>query len=219
MALLSAPHWETISPVMHALLTYAGKQACIGRFYLAGGTGLALQLGHRRSDDLDFFSETDEVDLHTRQGIIQAFTALSPSVAENSIGNLVLIVKDIRVGFFGYHYPLLQPAWQAEGVQVASTADIGLMKLDALMGRGSRKDFYDIYSISQQMPLAELLRLGKTKYTDFRDFSLMALESMLMFENADRDRQPDLLIGVPWLVVRDYFIGASEELGKQWFEE
>jgi hypothetical protein len=219
MALLTSPHWETVSPAMHALLIFAGKQEFAAKFYLAGGTGLALQLGHRKSDDLDFFSQTDEVDLQTRQGIIQSFTVLSPMVAENSIGNLVLIVEDIRVGFFGYSYPLLQSTWQAEGVHLASAADIGLMKLDALVGRGSRKDFYDLYVISHQIPLADLLESGKTKFPDIRDFGLMAVESMVMFDNADRDRQPDMLIDVPWLVVRDYFIEAAVTLGKKWFGE
>jgi len=219
MAVLSSPHWETVSPGIQTLLTFFGKQELAARFYLAGGTGLALQLGHRRSDDLDFFSETDEVDLQTSQGIVQAFAVFSPTVAENSIGNLVLIVENIRVGFFGYNYPLLQSTWQAAGVPVASVVDIGLMKLDALIGRGSRKDFYDLYTISQQISLAELLNLGKTKYADIRDFGLMALESMLMFDNADRDRQPDLLIDIPWQVVRDYFIEESVILGNLWFED
>jgi predicted nucleotidyltransferase component of viral defense system len=219
MALLSSPHWETVSPAMHSLLTFSGKQELISQFYLAGGTGLALKLGHRRSDDLDFFSENDDVDVQTRQGIIQAFMALSPTVAENSIGNLVLIVGGIRVGFFSYHYPLLQPAWQAEGVPVASVADIGLMKLDAMISRGSRKDFYDLYTISQEISLAELLNLGRTKYADVRDFGVMAVEKMLMFDNADRDRQPDLLIDVPWFVVRDFFVEQSVILSNRWFRK
>jgi Domain of unknown function (DUF1814). len=219
MALLNSPHWETVSPAMHSLLTFFGKQEFVSRFYLAGGTGLSLQLGHRRSDDLDFFSQTDEVDLQTRQGIIQSLKVLSPTVAENSIGNLVVIVEDIRVGFFSYSYPLLQATWEAERVHLASVADIGLMKLDALVGRGSRKDFYDLFVISHQMPLGDLLESGKTKYAGHRDFGLMALESMVMFDNADRDRQPDLLIDIPWLVVRNYFIEAAVTLGNQWFAE
>jgi hypothetical protein len=219
MALLSSPHWETVSPAMHSFLTFAGNQGVAARFYLAGGTGLALQLGHRRSVDLDFFSEKDEVDLQARQGIVQAFAALSPTIAENSIGNLVLIVEGVRVGFFSYHYPLLQTAWQVEGVNVASVTDIGLMKLDALVSRGSRKDFYDLYAISQQIPLADLLERSATKYPDVRDFGLMAVESMLMFDNADRDRQPDLLINVPWYVIRDYFVEQSVILSNRWFRK
>jgi len=217
MALLSSPHWETVSPAMHSLLTFTGKQKFTSRFYLAGGTGLALQLGHRRSDDLDFFSQTEEVDLQIRQSIIQTFSALSSRVVENSIGNLVLIVEDIRVGFFSYSYPLVQSTWQSEGVHLASIADIGLMKLDALVGRGNRKDFYDLYAISHQIPLIELLELGKRKYADFRDFGLMAVESMVMFDNADGDRQPEMLVDIPWLVVRNYFIEVATDLGNQWF--
>jgi hypothetical protein len=52
MAVLESPHWETITPTMQELLAWIGRQACATRFYLAGGTALALRMGHRRS--LDF---------------------------------------------------------------------------------------------------------------------------------------------------------------------
>lgn len=58
---------------MHQLLEFISRQACVRRFYLADGTGLALQIGHRRSVDLDFFSEEDQVLWDTRQEIIQVF--------------------------------------------------------------------------------------------------------------------------------------------------
>ena len=70
MAILEPPHWETISPIMRELLVWIGRQAFVTRFYLAGGSALALRLGHRRSVDLDFFSETDEVHARTRQELI-----------------------------------------------------------------------------------------------------------------------------------------------------
>ena len=112
---------------------------------------------------------------------------------------------------------LLEPTAEVEGVQVASLVDIGLMKLDALIGRGSRKDFYDVYAVARHIPLADLLEKGKEKYPYVRDFALMAVESMLLFENADRDRQPDLLANVSWEEVRQYFLEAGITLGEKWF--
>ena len=94
--------------------------------------------------------------------------------------------------------PLEPSHWEAEVVAVASIRDVGLMKLDAIIGRGSRKDFYDLYFVGRQVPLRALLAAAEGKYPYARDFELMALESMVLFDNADRDVQPDLIIDVPW---------------------
>jgi hypothetical protein len=104
-------------------------------------------------------------------------------------------------------------------VALADIADIGLMKLDALIDRGSRKDFYDLYMIAQQRPLAELLSQGALKYPYVRDFELMAVESMVLFDNADRDLQPELLIELPWDQVKQFFIEQARALGQTWFDD
>ena len=217
MAPLNPIHWQTITPIMREVLRFIGRQPFAGRFYLAGGTALALRLGHRRSIDLDFFSATDEVTRRTRQEILAALASLSPKAVEDVDGNLLLEVAGLHVGFFGYGYPLLEPTESAENVAIASVTDIGLMKLDALISRGSRKDFYDLYWIAQQVPLSTLLDLGETKYPYARDFELMAVESLVLFENADRDAPPALLVDVDWEQVRQFFISQAQSLGQTWF--
>jgi len=217
MALLDAIHWNTITPKMRDLLQFIGQQPFARRFYLAGGTALALRLGHRRSADLDFFSATDEVMLKTRQEILSALAPFAPQALEEVDGNLSLVASDLHVGFFSYSYSLLEPTDSVEQVAVASVVDVGLMKLDALISRGSRKDFYDLYVIAQQISIPDLLTLGKAKYPHARDFELMAVESLVLFENADRDLQPDLLIDLPWERVRQFFIAQAQALGQTWF--
>ncbi|MFQ5436433.1 MAG: nucleotidyl transferase AbiEii/AbiGii toxin family protein, partial [Anaerolineae bacterium] len=180
MASLDPIHWETITSQMHDLLKFIGQQSFARRFYLAGGTALALRLGHRRSIDLDFFSATDDILRQTRQEILKALAPLSPQTMEDVDGNLLLLASGLSVGFFGYGYPLLEATGEVENVAVASIIDIGLMKLDALISRGSRKDFYDLHQIAQQISLSELLALGKKKYPYARDFELMAVESLVM---------------------------------------
>ena len=110
----------------------------------------------------------------------------------------------------------LEATGSVEGVPVASLVDVGLMKLDALISRGSRKDFYDLYVIAQQVQLPVLLALGKRKYPYARGFELMAVESLVLFEKADRDLQPDLLIDLPWEQVRQSFIAQAQALGRTW---
>jgi len=107
MAILESPHWETISPEMRSLLVWIGRQTFAERFYLAGGTALALQMGHRRSENLDFFSESDEIHAHTRDVLIHIFSGRNGQVVENVDGNLLLLVDGLRTGFFSYGYPLL----------------------------------------------------------------------------------------------------------------
>jgi hypothetical protein len=202
---------------MRHVLGAIGECAFSRRFYLAGGTALALRLGHRRSVDLDFFSETDEVTRRTRQEIIQGLIPLGVQVLEDVAGNLLTIVSGMHVGFFSYGYRLLEPTESVCGIALASLIDIGLMKLDALVGRGSRKDFYDVYALAQQIPLPDLLARAELKYPYVRDFALMAVESMVLFENADRDLQPDLLIETPWPEIRQFFVTRARALGKSWF--
>lgn len=218
MALLDPIHWETITPQMHNVLKFIGQQPFAQQFYLAGGTALALRLGHRRSIDLDFFSATDEILVQTRQKITLSLSSFSPQIVEDVDGNLLLLIAGLSVGFFGYGYALLDPTDEVENVAVASVLDIGLMKLDALISRGSRKDFYDLHQIMQQISLPDLLALGKKKYPYARDFELMAVESLVMFENADRDIQPELLISLSWEQVRADFIIEAQKLGQSWFD-
>ena len=113
--------------------------------------------------------------------------------------------------------PLLEPSPTVVGVRLAGILDIGLMKLDAVVGRGARKDFCDLYSIARQVPLARLLELGEQKYPYMRDFQLHAVSGLTFFDNADQQEQPELLIPVEWGAVKDYFVAQARALRREWF--
>lgn len=217
MATLSTPHWNVITPKMQRLFIHIGEQPFSHRFYLAGGTALSLQIGHRRSVDFDFFSAADEVDEKSRDEIIAGFSSFPAQVIESTDGNLFMIVDDIRIGFFGYGYPLVGELSICENVFLASLIDIGLMKCDAIISRGSRKDFYDLFFILKSLQLDSLFLLSEKKYPLFRDFPLMVLESMTLFDNADRDVQPELLHAIPWDLVKQFFIEQAHRLSNNWF--
>ena len=102
---------------------------------------------------------------------------------------------------------------------IAAVTDIGLMKLDAVINRGTRKDFYDLYMIAQHVPIPQLLALSTQKYPYARDFELMALESMVLFDAAEADPPPQLLIELPWGQVKRFFITEARALGRQWFND
>lgn len=217
METLSDPHWNVITPKMQRLFLHIGEQPFSSRFYLAGGTALSLQIGHRRSVDFDFFSATDEVDENSRKEIIAGVSSLPTQVIESVGGNLLMLVDGIRVGFFGYGYPLIDTPIHFENALLASKSDIGLMKCDALISRGSRKVFYDLFYLSRYIQFNDLLSLGEKKYPLFRDFPLMVLESMTIFDNANRDVQPDIFDNIPWEEVKQFFIQQARLLSRKWF--
>jgi hypothetical protein len=219
MASLSHPHWETVTPVIRELLDFVGQQAFSERFYLAGGTALALQLGHRRSVDLDFFSESDEVTPTTQTEILAHLAPLQPAVVERAWGHFLLVIRQTQVGFFGYGYPLLRPTQQVAGLAVANPIDIGMMKLDALISRAARKDFFDLYFVTRTIPLDDLLAYGEQKYRHARDFEVEAVRSLAFFANADRDITPDLIEEVSWETVKSFFGAEAKRLGERWIDE
>ncbi len=113
----------------------------------------------------------------------------------------------------------LAPTETAEGVRVASLIDVGLMKVDALISRGSRKDFYDLYFVLQQITLSDLLAFAEKKYPYARDFELMVVESLVLFENADRDIQPTIFVDLPWDRVKQFFITQARAFSQSWLED
>ena len=219
-------HWEAVTPLMREVIQMVGQSDLVPRFYLAGGTALALQLGHRRSIDLDFFSSIDEVDTQTHLRALRALRAFRPKIVEQEWGNLLLLierleeetVEALHVGFFGYGYALIAPVVQADGVPLAGLPDIGLMKLEALATRASRKDFYDLYAIAQQVSLRDLFDLAPTKYPLTRDFEALVARYMVYFDRAEQEEPPPLIQAVDWETVKAFFREQALALSRGWME-
>jgi hypothetical protein len=207
--------WNTITDDMHLVLSGFTKTEFGSRFYLAGGTALSLQLGHRQSVDLDFFSPTEDIPT-VRIHLERALASFHATLADSSWGNLVYLVKDIRLGFYGYGYPLVAPLVETEDVRLASMEDIALMKLDALLSRAMRKDFYDLYFICQKIPLRRLLDLAPKKYPSVRDFETQTVKRLVYLENAEQDVDPKILQPVTWVAVKEYFIAQASMIGNSW---
>lgn len=214
---MTALHWETITPLMRDVLRTIGQSDLCPRFYLAGGTALALQLGHRRSVDLDFFSETDEVRPIMHAQALRILQEFSPSIVEQAWGNLLLLIQDLHVGFFAYGYPLVAETASAEGVPLASLIDIGLMKMDAIATRATRKDFHDLYAIAQHVSLQTLLEESRKKYPRHRDFAAQVLRYLVYFEHAEQEKPLSLLHPVEWSTVKAFFREQAVTLSKAWW--
>lgn len=214
---MSDLYWNAISPDMRAVMNGFGKSELGSHFYLAGGTALALQIGHRTSVDLDFFSP--DLDIPTaRESIQDSLHEFAPELADSSWGNLVFVAWTVRVGFYGYGYPLVEELIKAENVSLASISDIGLMKLDTLLSRASRKDFHDLYAICQRMSLRALLDLAPRKYSHTRDFEAQAVKHLVYFERAEQEAPVPLIEDVSWEDVKTFFRDQASTIGKDWLQ-
>jgi hypothetical protein len=212
---MSDLHWNTISPDMRAVMNGFGKSEAGSHFYLAGGTALALQIGHRVSVDLDFFSP--DLDIPTaRETIRDSLDEFSPELADSSWGNLVFVAQNVRVGFYGYGFPLVEPTLKVDDVSLAGLTDIGLMKLDTLLSRASRKDFHDLYAICQRTSLRNLLDAVPRKFSHARDFEAQAVKHLVYFGRAEQEAPVPLIEKTDWQTVKDFFIQQAREIGSSW---
>lgn len=196
-------HLEVLPEEGRRVLRLLADLPGIEDFYLAGGTALALYLGHRISGDLDFFSEInfDETIL------IQKLSRLGKlSLEKKSEQTITGVLDGVKVSFIGYNYPLLAAFKNLNGAKIADISDIACMKIDAIASRGTKRDFVDIYFIVKEgRSLQEILDLFKEKYASLGYNMVHVAKSLVYFEDAENDAMPRMLASVSWEDVKQFF--------------
>jgi hypothetical protein len=166
-------------------------------FNLAGGTALALQIGHRKSIDLDFFGARP-IDKDEIIGLLEPLGDLQ--LLQHTRNILILNINGVKVDFVNYKYPWMRAIQIVEDIRLASLPDIGAMKLGAIAGRGKKRDFTDLYFLLQQFTLSELLGFYREKYPDGNEF--LVLRSLTFFEDAEEDQKLELFEKADWSEVK-----------------
>jgi len=215
--ILSNPHWEALTADTQLAFQLAGKLSFIQHFYLAGGTGLALHLGHRFSVDLDFFSSfADAVGVDERAIMREVFEEPSLSVTFDKDMTFVANWRGVGISFFRlFLYPLVQPPQMVNGIPVASIPEIGAMKLAAIIDRGTRKDLVDLYYILQQVSLDDLFQVAAVKYARVRTFAISATRALAYFDDAEALPMPRMLDRTPWPKMKLFLERQAMEAGRK----
>jgi hypothetical protein len=187
----------------------------LAAFYLAGGSAIALHLGHRVSLDLDFFSLQPEVDLEPVAAAAGRVFDRCEVVARTDV-TVQLLCDEARIDFVRYPYPLLDaPTVAAPGIMVAGLRDLGTMKLAAIARRGLRRDFWDLHAILDANR-DDLASLGAAYVHRFgaRESDLYhVLKSLTYFVDAESD--PALPAGLTerrWSEIKAFFLRTAPEL-------
>jgi predicted nucleotidyltransferase component of viral defense system len=198
-------HEETLYLKTKTTLEKLQNETILKDFYLAGGTALALHLGHRKSIDLDFFSQK----YPSQEQLIQVLNKYKPLITQQATGTLDVFIDEVKVSFFEYKYPLLETTISFKQTKLASLLDIACMKIAAISQRGTKKDFVDLYVLLQKYTLGNILDAFEKKYLGIEYQKLHILKSLVYFDDAENDPEPDYLTPIKWEEVKSYLKASA----------
>lgn len=202
-------HKEVLDPKTEKILDTLGSVEQLRQFYLAGGTGIALHLGHRRSIDLDFFTP-------------QEFDGEALKTALSKVGRLRILyenhhtlevsLNDVKISLFFYPYRLIFPTSNFGNINVADLRDIAPMKLTAISQRGSKKDFVDLYFLLKNYSLPELLDFFERRFRGVEYSTMHLLKSLSYFDDAEDEPMPSMIRGMDWGEIKEAILAESKKI-------
>lgn len=188
--------------------------------YLAGSGALALYLGHRTIHALDVMTAHNRLRSPERRDLLAELLALAPGATVETARDGYLSLRlagpeaSAALRFYYYPYPLAAPFEDLEGLSVVSGLDLGLMKLGAIISRGTRRDFLDLYLLCRHLPLPTLLAAAEDKFGHVRDFPLQALKGLADVP-AETEPLPRVTPPVDWPEVAAWLAGPVRTLARE----
>jgi len=180
--------------------------------YLVGGTACALQLGHRISVDLDFFTPKE---FDTKELIYSLKKIGKFKLEKQSWGTILGTLEGIKFNLFVYKYPVLFPFKSIFDVNILDLRDIAAMKIDAISTRGIKRDFIDLYFICQKgISLSKILSFYNRKYGALASNIIHIQKSLVYFIDAEATAMPKMLKKINWDDVKKYFEDEVKRLVK-----
>ena len=205
-------HEKILPEGSKVLLAWLDKNAAADFFdwTLAGGTGLALWLGHRISKDFDFFC-TEGMDLNLLHGLFGRYGPYE--TLQEAKNTLTVLASGTKISFFQIRDPFLFERTSHRFFFLADIRDIALMKLIAISGRGSRRDFVDLYMILRSgQGLQDYFRHLPEKYGSGRVNMYHILKSLTYFEDAEQEPMPTMLEPFDWEECKAFFVREAHAI-------
>lgn len=207
---------KVLSKNARKALARLGQSGLLKSYYLAGGTALALQLGHRYSFDFDFFTKEG----FDEEIVVQRLRNLLPDfkLERKDWRTILAYIGDIRFSLFFYKYPLLFKTHKFLNVEITDIKDIAPMKIAAIADRGVKRDFIDLYfifEVKKILTIDEALSLYDKKFKALTQNKFHIIKSLGYFEDAEKDALPQMIEKVDWEKVKQFFIEEQKRLTKK----
>lgn len=190
-------HVETVEPKAFSLLSQLMQLPALKDFYLVGGTALSLFYGHRKSDDLDLFS----TERFGNEEIVEVLKKEFQHRLENRTSTprfgIFCFIDDVKVDLVRHSFPLIAPQKIIEGVRMFSIEDLIAMKVQAVLGRGKKKDFWDIAELLAHYSVEDVIRFHQQKYTT-QNLLISVPQAITYFKDADESEDPVSLKNQTW---------------------
>ncbi|MEK7513508.1 MAG: nucleotidyl transferase AbiEii/AbiGii toxin family protein [Patescibacteria group bacterium] len=204
---------NTLSPDTLRGIKLIGKNHWLDFAYLAGGTALALRLGHRQSFDLDFFTQDKFDEQVVFMQLKQTGQFESKKIAWKTVmGDFC----KISFSLFYYEYTVLDRFDDFEGLKIASLKDIAAMKLHAVEDRGSKRDFVDLFFLTKYFSLEEISDFYDQKYHCLEEHEVFIVKALNYFEDTEAEEMRPMLVNYNWPQIKHFFTGQAKLLAKQW---
>ncbi|MEK7764666.1 MAG: nucleotidyl transferase AbiEii/AbiGii toxin family protein [bacterium] len=218
MGPLMVPHWEVLTGNGRKVLEGLSAMPMSRHCFLAGGTGLALQIGHRVSHDLDLFTDARHVTLTDRGRLLSELRRIGRfTIHQESDGVVLGELLRVKVSFVPHPYRLVTRPARLGRLRVAGPREIGAMKIAAILSRGAKRDFIDLAAILERSStLRDLITLAGRRYPGSHDLTLQVTRALVDFGLADAQTNPHMLWpGWTWDVVKERLEREARRLGNR----
>ncbi len=203
---------ETLAPDTKLVLEKISKVNWLKRYYLAGGTALALQYGHRQSVDLDWFTKKN---FSTKVLLSQLQKFGKFQVLNEEENTLEGYLDGVKMSFMTYPYSLLKlPIILFNQVKIANKTDIALMKITAISDRNTKKDFIDLYWYlhTEKTNLISLFTKLNKKYAGINYDIVHICKSLVYFKEAEKQPLPQMMRPIDWVKIKIFFIAEVKKI-------
>jgi len=202
---------QTIKPGTFSVLKKLMQLSSLESFSLVGGTALALRYGHRSSVDIDLFNHEKFSQSLISEELAKVFQKRFVYKQDQTGIGIFCFIDEIKVDLVYYPHELIAPVEVYDDIRIYSDADIAAMKIQAILGRGRKKDFWDLYELLQYYSLQQIIDWHKQKYPN-QMLAISIPNAITYFADADESETPVSYKNQTWpeikkaiqKIVRDY---------------
>jgi len=209
-------YYQTVSPLLKSILEWLMKEDVFNAYRMVGGTALSLQLGHRKSDDIDLFTENEygTVDFDSLEKCLEGHFAYLETFDFGAVGHgksyFVGESEDHSIKLdVCYSDPFIRPVLNIDGNRFADMDDIVAMKIDVVGRGGRKKDFWDLHELLNDYTIIQMLQLHQERYP-YTHNEKEIISNFKKFKHADAEFDPACLRGKYWELIKLDILEALE---------
>jgi predicted nucleotidyltransferase component of viral defense system len=201
---------QTVEPNTFSLLKELMEVPSLKPSFLVGGTALSLKYGHRISIDLDLFYTEDLNKVSIIEELSKTFNDKFDYRGNPNSFGIFCSINDVKVDIIKYPHTLIHDTQTIDGIRMYHTDDIVAMKINAILGRGKKKDFWDIAELLNHYSVKKMIELHKQKYPS-QMLLISTPQALTYFDDANESEDPISLKGQTWEEVKRIISKAVRE--------